>query len=87
MLDTNGDALVPLGDLFLMFPPPRVLTIVTVCKEAERKQRKEMAKGDESKHGKANELGKNERLGLNASRLGISRDVQIRQLLLGNLKS
>ena len=46
-----------------------------------------MAKRDESKHGKANELGKNEILGLNGSRLGISRDVQIRQLLLGNLKS
>ena len=46
-----------------------------------------MAKRDESKHGNTNELGKNERLGLNASRLGISRDVQIRQLLLGNLKS
>ena len=46
-----------------------------------------MAKRDESKHDKANEFGKNERLGLNASRLGISRDVQIRKLLLENLKS
>ena len=36
-LDADDNALVPSRDLFLMLPPPRVLTIVAVCKEAEQK--------------------------------------------------
>ena len=36
-LDADDNALVPSRDLFLMLPPPRVLMIVAVCKEAERK--------------------------------------------------
>ena len=62
----------------MLLPPPRVITIVAIYKEAEKKQRKKRAKRDKSKHDKANKLGKNERLGLKASRLGTSKDVQIR---------